>query len=79
MRATTPPAPPCTERGADVPPARSRRMTEDARLSSDAAVDPSSASLPVNGRQAGRLSQDDMFGEGMTDTLRRCRVQNMSF
>ena len=50
--------------GANVPPATSRRMTEDARVSSDAAVDPSSACLPVNRCQAGRLPQDDMFGRG---------------
>ena len=48
--------------GANVPPANSPRMTEHARVSSDAAVDPSSASLPMNRRQAGRLPQDDMIG-----------------
>ena len=47
---------------ANVPPAGSRRMTEDARVSSDAAVDPSSACLPMILWQAWRLPQDDMFG-----------------
>ena len=56
--------------GANVPPASSPRMTKDAQGSSDAAVDPSSASLPMNRWQTGRLPQDDMFGEGVTETFR---------
>ena len=79
MRATTPPAPPCTERGADVPPASFLRMTKDAHGSSDAAVDPSSAGLPINRCQAG-LPQDDMFGErpACYSERRRSRQTGMS-
>ena len=50
--------------GEDVPHAGSRRMTEHAQTSSDAAVDPSSACLPMNRRQSRRLPLDDRFGEG---------------
>ena len=65
--------------GEDVPPAGSRRMTEHAQTSSDAAVDPSSACLPMNRRQARRLPLDDRFGDGMTETCRSRPLQNMSF
>ena len=56
-------APPQPDReGACVPPASPWRMTNHARMSTDAAGDPSSACLPMILRQAGRLPQDDSFG-----------------
>ena len=63
----------------DVPPASFLRMTKDAHGSSDAAVDPSSVSLPMNRRQAGRLPQDDRIGEGMTETSRQGLLRHTSF